>query len=68
MSEVINIVVTVFFLLPKGQVLFKEFDNALSITEIVLFKLVNLVQCILEGLVSKFAGSLVIFHDFIVED
>ncbi len=61
-------VVTILFLLPEGQVLLKELDDALSITEIVLFKLVNLVQSILEGLVSKFAGSLVFFHDFIVED
>ena len=68
MSEVINIVVTVFFFLPKGQVLFKEFDDALSVTEVVFFKLIDLLEGILESLVSKFAGSLVIFHDFIVED
>ncbi len=68
MSEVINIVVAIFLLLPKGQVLFKKLNDALSVTEVVLLKLVNLVQSILEGLVSKFASSLVIFHDFVVED
>jgi len=62
------LVVTILLFLPKGQVLLKEFNNAFSISEVVLFKLIDLIKSILEGLISKFAGSLMVLHDFVVED
>ena len=54
--------------LPEGQVLFEELDDALGVTEVILLKLVNLVKGILEGLVSKLASGLVVLHHLVVED
>ena len=62
------VVFTVLFFLPKGEVLLKKFDNALGITEVVFLQLVNLVESILQSLVSELAGSLVVLHDFVVEN
>ena len=67
-SEVVDLVSTLLLILPQGQVLLEELDDALGVTEVVLLKLVNLVESILEGLISKFASSLVVLHDFVVED
>ncbi len=68
-SQIVDFVTTVFlFLLPEGEVLLEQFDDALGVTEVVLFKLVNLVERFLEGLVSELASSLMILHDFVVED
>ena len=68
-SQIVDFVATVlFFFLPEGEVLFKEFDDALGVSEVFLFELINLVKGLLEGLVSKFAGSLVVLHDLVVED
>ena len=60
-------VVTILFLLPEGQVLLKELDDALGITEVVFLELVDLVEGFLEGVVSELAGNLVVLHHFIVE-
>ena len=68
-SEVVNLVIfTVFFFFPESKVLLEEFDNALGVTEVVFFELVDLVQSVLEGLVGKLTGSLVVLHDLVVED
>jgi hypothetical protein len=67
-SEVVDLVVAVLLLLPEGQVLLEELDNALGISEVVFLELVDLVESILEGLVGKLASSLVVLHDFVVED
>jgi len=37
----------ILFILPEGQILFEELDNALGITEIVFFELINLVKSFL---------------------
>jgi len=66
-SEVVDVVVA-FLLLPEGQVLLEELDDALGVTEVVLLELVDLVERILEGLVSELAGSLVVLHHLVVED
>ena len=66
-SEIVDLVIAIF-VLPQGQVLLKEFNNALGITEVILLKLVNLIESILEGLVSELTGSLVVLHNFVVED
>jgi hypothetical protein len=46
-SEVIDLVALILLVFPKAKVFFKQFNNALGITEIVLLKLINLVKCIL---------------------
>ena len=67
LSEIINVVFTLF-VFPKSEVLLKKFNNALSITEVVLFKLINFVKSFLKSLVSEFTSSLVILHDLVVEN
>jgi len=61
------LVVTFLFLLPEGQVLLKEFDDALSVTEVVFLKLVNLVESFLEGVISELAGNFVVLHHLVME-
>ena len=43
--------------LPEGQVLLEELNDALGVAEVILFELVNLVESILEGLVGEAAGG-----------
>jgi len=62
------LVVALFLFLPQCQVFLKELDYALSITEVIFLKLVNLVESILKCLISEFAGSLVVLHYFVVEN
>jgi hypothetical protein len=67
-SKVVDLVAVLLLVLPQGQVLLKELNDTLGITEIVLLEFVNLVESILEGLVSELAGGLMVLHDFVVED
>ena len=67
-SQVVNGVVVVLFFSPEGEVLFEELDDGLGISKVVLLEFVNLVESILEGLVSKIASGLVVLHGFIMED
>jgi hypothetical protein len=67
-SQIVDLVLLLIFLLPEGKVLLEEFDDALGVTEVVFLELVDLVEGLLEGLVGKLAGSLVVLHDFVVED
>ena len=67
-SQVIDGVVTLLFLLPEGEVLLEELDDALGVTEVVLLELINLVESLLEGVVSDLASLGVILEDFVVED
>jgi len=62
------LVVTFLFLLPEGEVLLEEFDDALGVTEVVFLELIDLIECLLESVVGEFAGLGVILEDFIVED
>ena len=49
-SEVVDtLLVVLFFLFPEGEVLLEEFDDALGVTEIILLKLINLLESILES-------------------
>jgi hypothetical protein len=61
------LVVTILFLLPEGQVLLKELDDALGITEVVFLELVDLVESFLEGAVSELARNLVVLHHLVME-
>ena len=68
LSKVINLVTFLLFVLPKGQVLLEKLDDTLSITEVILFELVDLVKSILESAISELASGLVVLHDLVVED
>ena len=66
-SQVIDVLALLLFF-PEGEVLLEELDDGLGVTEIVLLELINLVKSILEGLVGKLAGGLVVLHHLVVED
>ena len=61
-------VVTLFFLLPEGEVLLEEFNDALSVAEVVLLKLINLIESLLESRVSELTCASVVLEHLIVED
>jgi hypothetical protein len=62
------VIFAIFFFLPKSEVLLEKFDNAFGITEVVFLQLIDLVESILQSLVSEFTCSLVILHNFVVEN
>jgi hypothetical protein len=62
------VAVVLLFLLPEGQVLLEELDDALCVTEIVFLEFINLVESFLKGAVGELAGGLVVFHHLVVED
>ena len=66
-SQVIDLVIAFFLLLPEGEVLLEELDDALGIAEVVLLKLVDLVEGLLESVVSELARFCVILEHFVVE-
>ena len=67
-SQVVDcIVITFTFFLPQGQVLLQELDDGLSITEVVLFEVVNLLKGVLESTVSQLTCLSVVLHNFVVE-
>jgi hypothetical protein len=68
LSKVIDLVTFLLLILPKGQVLLEKFNDTLSITEVILFELVDLVKSILESAISELASGLVVLHDLVVED
>ena len=43
-SQVVDLVIALFLFFPESQVLLEKLDNALSITEVVLLELVDLVE------------------------
>ena len=68
-SQIFNIVVSTFFLfLPESEVFLEEFDDGLGISEVVLTKIVDLVESGLQRFIGQDASFLVVFHDFIVEN
>ena len=67
-SQVVDgVVLVLIFLLPERQVLLEELDDALSVAEVVLLELIDLVESLLEGVVSELAGPLVILEHLVVE-
>ena len=67
-SKVVDLVVTLLFLLPEGEVLLEKLDDALGVTEVILLKLVNLVESGLKSSVCEGAGGGVVLKHFVVED
>ena len=49
-------VVTLLFLLPEGEVLLEELDDALGVTEVILLELIDLVKSLLERVVGELAS------------
>jgi len=62
------LVVTFLFLLPEGEVLLEEFDDALGVTEVVFLELIDLIKSLLESVIGELTGLGVILEDFVVED
>jgi len=69
-SQIIDgvVVTTLFLFLPEGEVLLEELNDALGITEVVLLELVDLVESLLESVISELASLSVILEDLVVED
>ena len=67
-SQVIDLVVAFLLFFPEGQVLLEKFDDALGIAEVVLLKLIDFVEGLLEGVISELASFGVVLQDFVVED
>jgi len=67
-SQVIDLVIALFLLLPESQVLLKELNDALCIAEVILLELINLIKSLLQGTVRQLTGLGVILEHLIVED
>ena len=67
-SHVVDLSFLVLLLSPKSEVLLEKLNDALGIAEVVLLELIDLVESLLESVVSEIAGLLVVFHDLVVED
>ena len=52
---------------PEGEVLLEELDDGLGISEGLLIDVINLLKSIRQGLLTEFAGLLVVVHHFVVE-
>ena len=59
-SQVVDLVIALLFLFPEGEVLLEELNDALGISEVVFFELVDLVEGILECLVSEVDSGLAV--------
>ena len=66
-SEVFNSVLLLFFL-PEGEVLLKELNDRLGISEGFFIDIIDLLEGIRQGLFSEGAGLLMVVHNFVVED
>ena len=67
-SKVVDLVVTLLFLLPEGEVLLEKLDDALGVTEVILLELIDLVQSGLQGGVCELTGLGVVLQHLVVED
>ena len=61
------IAVSTFLFLPERQVLLEELDDGLGVTEVVLVEVIDLVKCLLQGLVSQLTSLFVILHHLVLE-
>ena len=67
-SEIFDVVVAAFLLLPEGEVLLEQLDDALGIAECLLVDVIDLVHGLLEGSLSEDAGLLAVLHHLVVEN
>ena len=61
-------VLLLVFLLPESKILLEQLNDRLGIAKIILLELINFVKSLLEGLIGELTGSLVVLHDFLMED
>ena len=66
-SQVVDLVIALLLFFPESQVLLEKLDDALSIAEVVLLELVNLVEGLLQSVVGKFTSLGVVLEHFVVE-
>ena len=66
-SQVVDLVVALLFLFPEGEVLLEELDNALGIAEVVLLKLIDLVEGLLKSVISELTCFRMVLEHFVVE-
>jgi len=62
------LVLFLIFLLPESEVLLEQLNDGLGITEVIFLELIDFVKSLLESLIGELASSLVVLHDFVVED
>ena len=65
-SEVLDGVL-LLFLLPEGEVLLEELDDGLGISEGLFIDIINLLEGVREGGLTKLTGLLVVVHHFVME-
>ena len=66
-SKIIDVLST-FFLFPESQVLLKEFNDGLGVSEVFLRNLINLFKSLLEVLLCKVTCLFVVLKNFVVEN
>ena len=59
--------VLLLFLLPERKILLEEFDDGLGVSESLLINIVDLLEGVLQSLLTELAGHLVVLHDLVVE-
>ena len=67
-SQVVDLVIALLLFFPESKVLLEKLNDGLSITEVILLELIDLVEGLLEGTVGKLASLRVILQDLVVED
>ena len=67
-SQVVDLVIALLLFFPESQVLLEKLDDALSIAEVVLLELVNLVEGLLKSTVCELTSLCMVLKYFIVED
>ena len=65
-SEVLDGVL-LLFLLPEGEVLLEELDDGLGVSEGLFIDVIDLLESIGEGGLTKLTGLLVVVHHFVME-
>ena len=56
-----------FFFLPEREIFLEELDDGFGISEGFFINVIDLLEGIGEGFLTKFAGLLVVVHDLVVE-
>ena len=62
------VVVVLFFILPEGEILLEQLNDALSVAEVILLKLIDLIEGLLESGVSELTCASVVLENLVVED
>ena len=66
-SQIVDGVVILFLFFPESEVLLEELDDTLSVTEVILLKLVNLIKGILQSLICEADSLLGVLVGLVIE-